>query len=691
LFLWYVILFVIKRVMEGFSGEEAKDFVREISLHHRIPGGSGFHEAVEYVRWVLEDLGLDVEIDTRPLDGKFKIWTWDFPLAWDITSAELSVVEPEEKLVTSFTDTPVCVYNKSAPTPEDGVEAELVFVGEGTDESDYEDVDVEGKIVLARGSGEDVADLAVRDKGALGVITDFLRPHPPVKTRTGTPDLVQNALIRAKDRKLWGFSVSYNQFKHLKELLDRGPVRVNARINAKFVDDGILETVLARIPGSELENEEVLVISHLCHYRPGANDNASGVGLAMELIKTYVKAIEDEKISRPKRTITFIIGAEMYGALSYLERNWDRRDELVGGFCLDMLGEDQAETKAGIEISSVPDSLPSFLNDHVKTLLEGIARETLYTSSNAHRNYKYDARTVNFRYNISQFTPGSDHLIFDDSSVGVPVIQFGHWPDIYYHSSGDTIDKVSPEELKRNGTALGVAIYNLANTGLREALTFMNHQYTQTQKRIADNTGRSKDELLGLDDLEEIKNLLSLEFRRIDFLLKRDLKGLESILKLIKDEDNSNKLREISHTLEENLRKLTESEKKSLLYYTEKLFSIDIKIEELIKKKTKYDKIIPIRNHVGALQWKSFTSKISEEREKEYTEWAVNNEHAKDTFSNLNAKLVEGWSLSDGSRSIANIADALTFEYGGTDAKFLYEIFKDLEDFNYVSLKKIDQ
>lgn len=685
-----------KLMVEQLSGDEAKTFAKEISLHHRVAGSSGFHEAVEYTRWMLKNFGLEVNIDTRPLDGDFKIWTWTFPRAWNILSADLEVVEPEPETITNFDETSVCVYKYSAPTPPEGIEAELVYVGEGTEESCYEGKDVEGKIVLARSSGQEVATLAMKKFGALCVITDFLRPHPPVKTRLGTPDLVQDASIRGGDMDLRAYSISYNQFKRLKELLDKGPVKLRATINAVFIEPGVLETVIAKIPGSTLSNQEVVVIPHLCHYRPGANDNAAGVGLAMEVAKVIQQAIESGKIDRPKRTITFIIGAEMYGSLSYLERNWDRRNEIVGGFCLDMLGENQEKTKAGVEVSSVPDSLPTFLNDHVATLFEWVRRKTLYSWHNAHRCYKYDSLTVNFRYNISQFTPGSDHLIFDDSSVDIPVIQFGHWPDIYYHSSGDVIEMVDPDELKRNGLVFGTALLNLANAGAEQASTFMNHVYTQSVKRIADNGGRTRDEATTIHEewglnaapseelVRSLCGLLELEEKRLDFLADRDKKGLRSALRLTRGEEAEAKL---ADSLCGKVDGALEQEKGALRTFVSTLLRREGLEDEFAPEqaaRTEYDAIVPRRKFVGSLSSGDFMRRLTPERRKQYMEWVTSGREI--VFGNINAKIVEMWSFADGERNIDQIAEAVTFEYGPTEPWLVLEIFKDLENIGYVEL-----
>ena len=473
---------------------------------------------------------------------------------------------------------------------------------------------------------------------------------------------------------------------------------INAKINSFFIPDGKLETVIAKIPGAELPEEEVVVISHLCHYRPGANDNASGVGLVMEVAKTIQEAIRDGVIPRPKRTITFIIGAEMYGSISYLERNWDRRHELVGGFCLDMLGEDQEKTKAGVEVSSVPDSVPTFLNDHVATLFEGVRRDTLYSTTNANRAYKYDSLTVTFRYNISQFTPGSDHLIFDDSSVGVPVIQFGHWPDMFYHNSGDTIDKVDPEELKRNGMAFGTALLNLANAASMEVTTFMNHVETQTKKRIADNGGRAKDELMAKISewqtegtlVKSMEDYIDLEYRRLDALTKRDIEGLNSTLRLVKSEaaNIQEHLKEKADAIAASLIEAKEMEKSSLKALAASLLAMEnintvLNIGKPVK--TKYHRTIPVRKFVGTLSRRDFTSQLPPERKAEYDEWSRNPEK-KLEYVKLSVKMTEAWSFANGERSIAEIADALTFEYGWTTPELMYEFFSDLEKTGYVKL-----
>ncbi|MGB9590087.1 MAG: hypothetical protein ACPL68_04305, partial [Candidatus Hydrothermia bacterium] len=52
-----------------------------------------------------------------------------------------------------------------------------------------------------------------------------------------------------------------------------------------------------------------------------------------------------------------------------------------------------------------------------------------------------------------------DHYILSDPTIGVPTTMIGHWPDLYYHSSQDTPDKVSPDEMTIVGAVASAAIW----------------------------------------------------------------------------------------------------------------------------------------------------------------------------------------------------------------------------------------
>jgi Domain of unknown function (DUF2172). len=66
-------------------------------------------------------------------------------------------------------------------------------------------------------------------------------------------------------------------------------VQVRAVVEARLFP-GEMHVVTGLIPGRRPQDGEVLIIAHLCHPKPGANDNASGCGLAMEIARALSEA-----------------------------------------------------------------------------------------------------------------------------------------------------------------------------------------------------------------------------------------------------------------------------------------------------------------------------------------------------------------------------------------------------------------
>jgi hypothetical protein len=260
---------------------------------------------------------------------------------------------------------------------------------------------------------------------------------------------------------------------------------------------------------------------------------------------------------------------------------------------------------------------------------------------------------------------------------------------------------VDPDELKRNGLVFGTALLNLANTGPEQANMLMNHVYTQSIKRIADNGGRARDEAIeacescklegvGDDELAgKMSDLVKLESKRLDFLADRDRKGLRSALRLIQDEDEEvqDKSRELAESLCGAIDEALRSEKEALVNFTSSLQGETGHGAEGTPSRAEegtYEATVPKRNFVGSLSGGDFMRRLTPERRKQYMEWVTSGREL--VFGNLNAKIVEMWSFADGERNISQIAEAVTFEYGPTDPNLVMEIFSDLEKIGYVEL-----
>jgi hypothetical protein len=87
-----------------------------------------------------------------------------------------------------------------------------------------------------------------------------------------------------------------------------------------------------------------------------------------------------------------------------------------------------------------------------------------------------------FRYATVPFSGGSDHFIFADPTVGVPMPMLIQWPDRFYHTTADTLERVSPEMLEHSCVLAGTFAYWLATAG-PEQVEWLAREMTARFKR----------------------------------------------------------------------------------------------------------------------------------------------------------------------------------------------------------------
>ncbi|HXE76285.1 MAG TPA: DUF4910 domain-containing protein [Candidatus Xenobia bacterium] len=457
---------LFQSVTAEYSGSLAKEYVIGITRFHRIQASPGFTEAREYVVAQLKQMGVtDVEVETFPSDGKRRYQTYVSPLAWTVRSAELWMTRPQRQRLCNFRDVPMCLTTLSNGGEWRG---EVVDVGRGTSAADYEGKDVQGKVVLATGYAGIVHREAVIARGALGVL---IRPRED--DRPEHPDMARyNGLWlkwEEKEKAGFGFQLSHKQAEHMKGFMDVGqPVEVQAKVDAEL-HAGQLEVTNAFFRGSEKPEQEIILIGHLDHPKWSANDNGSGSGALLEIARTLKTLIDQKKVTL-RRTIRIMWVPEHFGTIAWLDAHRDIGQHAIAVLNLDMVGEDLYKTNSRLRITRTPDSLPSFLND----LVENVAAQT------AAANLTDPAGSKNlFHYEVTPYDPGSDHDMFNDSTVGVPAMMLGHWPDWTHHTSEDTVDKVDPTTLKRVGVLATAAALWLAVAGEKEGEALATIGYTR--------------------------------------------------------------------------------------------------------------------------------------------------------------------------------------------------------------------
>ena len=165
------------------------------------------------------------------------------------------------------------------------VNGEVLFVEGGTEASHFPE-NIVGKIVLMTRESSTAnyrlqVDNAV-NAGASGVILQSVNGSRGNYGSTFNP-----SLTRAYDIPVFG--AAYIQGEWLKEQLEEGPVELSltAERHSNLESVNVIGTKKAK--NKKGDGKEVILSAHMDSVvgAPGANDNASGVGLMLELARVF--------------------------------------------------------------------------------------------------------------------------------------------------------------------------------------------------------------------------------------------------------------------------------------------------------------------------------------------------------------------------------------------------------------------
>ncbi len=637
-----------------------------------------FHEAAQYVKTELQRLGFtDANIEQYVADGKTKYWTFTSPMGWEAKSAQLRLIEPEEKLLCDYEDTPQSLHTYSKGTKPEGVIAELIDVGVGTSAKDYEGKNVKGKFVLATGRARAAHRIAVQKKGALAVLTDAPIEMPNVREGIDIPDAhaYQGIWPAAEDASTttFGFSITKRQGNMLRARLSAGKkVKLKATVDARlfsFFED----VVTATIKGVDNPTEEIFLVAHLCHPKPSANDNASGSACLLEIARTLKKLIEIHKMPAPSRSIRFLWVPETLGTTAYLARHNDASTRLIAGINLDMVGQNQELCKSTLTLDRTPDSLPSFLNDYVYRIIEQTVDEFDYETH-------FGTGSI-FRYRTSTFSGGSDHAEFTNSTTGVPCVMLLQWPDLYYHTSQDTIDKVSPESLKRVAWITATAALTLARSNHELLLTLAHQTAAKGRARIAD-VGRETIEAITKEKEDskprktrarlafEIAEVVASYRSKINHAVWREKEAVRSVQRLGHHCELDSLLdkycQDITRMGRTELTRLDEA-----VEFIAKSSGFDLPLIKQSKAEKELQKLTLKRLFKGSLDSDSFRKALGDET----YQWYEKIDQEDKDFSK---KMMEIINFMDGKNNGTDISKAVSSEYSPTKPEHVLRFLQDL-------------
>ncbi|MGB3541283.1 DUF4910 domain-containing protein [Rubrivirga sp.] len=252
---------------------------------------------------------------------------------------------------------------------------------------------------------------------------DDLRPH--LHSLPDQPDLVPYRTSYYGDS--WGFCLAHRDLEAIESAAGR---------------DRVLEVVVdaEKRRGSMSYGEvvfegetdaEILLSAHACH--PAlANDNAASIAVATMLAERLLDR------PKPRHTVRFVFAPGTIGAITWLDRNRDRLDRIVGGFVLANLGD------AGPMV--------------YKRSRPG----TLGTPAPADRALEVAARDLDVALEVRPFAPtGYDERQYGSPGFNLPIGRLtrtphGEYPE--YHTSGDDLDLVKPWALEESLFVLEAAV-----------------------------------------------------------------------------------------------------------------------------------------------------------------------------------------------------------------------------------------
>ncbi len=694
---------ILTEISKEFSGQNAKEIIGGIANFHRIQSSPGFRDAAEFCLGKLEEYTIPfVKIHKYPAKGNNKFWGCPVPKEWSIKSASLELVEPtnKAKILCRFFENPCSVIQRSKATNKEGITAEVIILPKGLSEDEMKKYELKDKFILTDDTDlKKMRLLAVNKLGAAGIIYDLVSELPPVRTRANFPTARRYTSFwygtKGDEGDAFGFVLSAEQGDQLRKLIKnvekeakkegkkQKQVKLHAKIDASFYD-GEMEIVDFTIPG-KIKDQEIIAVAHLCHPKPGAVDNASGCGTIIEVARTLNSLIESGKLEKPKRSIRFLLMAEFTGTFCYLASNEKKIKNFVAGLNIDMVGADQSIGGGRtLVMERTHDAYPSYVNEVLSAILHERSKEvTNFTETGSIATFKFA--------NDQPFSGGSDHAIlgFPDIGIGTPMLI--QWPDRYYHTGEDTLDKVSTEMLDIVGSIVGTYCYFIANAGYPELLWIVQEVGSKGRERLIkfsrEYTSNLMEKLQKEENQEKRENLLYDFLTKIEGMLNfrrdREIFALKSISKLLSEKDDKEDFISLIRSEEKLINKIAEEE---LAQVKEIISKLGISLKIIPKKPgakedsldTKEEMLTPIKKHRGPITSVNRLD-ISYEQQLEYEK--ITKEH-KEMMQTVKTAIF--W--IDGKRTIAEIAEKVKQQRGEVSIPLLVKIMKQYEKEGIIKL-----
>lgn len=463
---------LLRAILSELSVDNALKETAAIASRARYPNSQGFFDAAEYVAARARVYGLqNVRVERFPQSEPM----------WDQAKAELSVAAPVEQPV-------------AAVLAQRSADADLT--GELVDASRD---DLRGKIVLTDSEPEE-AWRALAERGPAAVISAASGEYFGRRT---PPDAILWSMAAPGEVALM---ISPRSGDELRNLLRRGPMKVRVHAKATRARPGAIGMIMGEIPGSET-GQDVVVAAHLDHQKPGANDNASGSGTLLELVRTVNHLIAGGKIPKPRRTLRFWWTTEVIAEQAYFRKHPVDARKIMLSVVLDQAGGERNAENNFVIIKNPP-WLPSYADDLIENLAEYVKDRyapaehepdpMLVAAGGSHQSL----RTVYWDYQAI-----TDQEAFEARDRGIQGIALAVPSLDLIHTNLDSVDRLDPTWMKRSALLTLAPALFVANAGAPQARAVLNYCNRRAAVRLAGSADPAHDLPLERRRLDSIKTL----------------------------------------------------------------------------------------------------------------------------------------------------------------------------------------
>ncbi|MEQ9090250.1 MAG: DUF4910 domain-containing protein [Balneola sp.] len=486
-----------------FNAEQAFETVAYIEQYFRVVGNEGFNNSIYFVEELLKNEGFVKESEAASNDRlTYRIEKRELSRpTWEPVSGILELSNGKPLLNFDTNRNMIAINSFSTNGSE---EYEVVNVGEGRDLNF--DTDVKGKVVFAETSVRYLFNEAVVKRGAAGVLAyrmpDYTQPE---KNQTS---IQFSGITFDEEKESWGVLLSYAAKENLLQALENGDNSIKIDLNTKIYESEEL-TIVAELKGSKYSEDRFVFSAHV--QEPGANDNASGVGVLAEVASTSARLLKAGKID-PERTITYLFGDEIVSTNRYITEDEERAKTIKWGMSLDMVGQNTDITGGSFLIEKMPDPGAIWTRGDEKHSEWGgrpLTKEEMtphYFNDFILNRFQEQGKAKDWVVNVNPYEGGSDHVPFLRNDI--PGLLLWHFTDQFYHTDNDRIDKVSKSTLKNVGTGALVSALTLTGDQKKAATLILEETTNAAIDRLNVEFELSKNELSENADLEKEIDIL---------------------------------------------------------------------------------------------------------------------------------------------------------------------------------------